>query len=130
MTIHQNIFRQIFEESVTVKICPRQNFALYGNSLIKITNSLYLSVKVDKSPGCSVKVNECTSAHIKVVGLDCSVVSISTCSSLSNESSNSPTNIPVDSMYLPANVSESKVDRSVDLRWLRTIFMWHLQHFN
>ena len=26
----QNIFRQIFEELVTVKISPRQNFMLYG----------------------------------------------------------------------------------------------------
>ena len=30
VTIHQNIFRQIFEESVSVKISPRQNFTLYG----------------------------------------------------------------------------------------------------
>ena len=29
VTIHQNIFCQIFEESVSVKISPRQNFALY-----------------------------------------------------------------------------------------------------
>ena len=31
VTIRQNIFRQIFEESLSVKISPRQNFALYGN---------------------------------------------------------------------------------------------------
>ena len=30
MTIHQNIFRQVFEESLSVKISPHQNFALYG----------------------------------------------------------------------------------------------------
>ena len=32
MTIHQNIFRQIFEESLSIKIFPHQNFALYGIS--------------------------------------------------------------------------------------------------
>ena len=30
MTIHQNIFCQIFEESVSIKISSHQNFALYG----------------------------------------------------------------------------------------------------
>ena len=30
VSIRQNIFRQIFEESVSVKISPCQNFALYG----------------------------------------------------------------------------------------------------
>ena len=29
-TIHQNILRQIFEKSVSVKFSPRQNFPLYG----------------------------------------------------------------------------------------------------
>ena len=31
MTIRQNIFHQIFAESVSVKISPRQNFVLYGS---------------------------------------------------------------------------------------------------
>ena len=67
------------------------------NSLIKIINSLCSSVKVDKSPGCSVKVNECASAHVKVMDSDCSVVNVSTSSSLSNESThNSPSDRPVD----------------------------------
>ena len=30
VTIRQNIFHQIFEESVSVKISPCQNFVLYG----------------------------------------------------------------------------------------------------
>ena len=30
MTIRQNIFHQIFAESVSVKISPCQNFVLYG----------------------------------------------------------------------------------------------------
>ena len=30
MTILQNIFYQIFEESVSIKISPCQNFVLYG----------------------------------------------------------------------------------------------------
>ena len=32
--IHQTIFRQIFEESVSIKISPRKNFALYGTYYI------------------------------------------------------------------------------------------------
>ena len=36
------------------------------NFLIKITNSLCPSVKVNKSPGCSVKVNECASVQLSV----------------------------------------------------------------
>ena len=31
VTICQNIFHQIFEESVSVKISPHQNFPLYSN---------------------------------------------------------------------------------------------------
>ena len=89
------------------------------NSLIKIANSLCPSVKVDKSPGCSVKVNECASAHVKVMDSDCSVVSVSTCSSLSNKSGNSLTDTLVSSKYVPANVNESKdyptIVKSVDL---------------
>ena len=92
------------------------------NSLIKITNSLCSSVKVDKSPGCSVQVSECTSSHIKVTESDCSVVNVSACSLLSDESSKSPTDAPVDSTYLHANGSESKDDptnvQSVDLTTL------------
>ena len=80
------------------------------NSLIKITNSLCSSVKVNKSPGCSVKVNECASAHVKIMDSDCSVVSVSTCSSLSNKSSNSPNDTPVDSMYQSVNARKSKDD--------------------
>ena len=34
VTIRQNIFRQIFEESISVKISPRQNFALYANTVL------------------------------------------------------------------------------------------------
>ena len=30
VTIHRNIFHQIFEESVSIKISLRQSFALYG----------------------------------------------------------------------------------------------------
>ena len=50
---------------------------------------------------------------------DCSVVSVSTYSSLCNKSSNSPNDTPVNSTYQPANASESKGDpanvQSVDL---------------
>ena len=43
VTICQNIFSQIFEESVSIKISPRQHFALYGICdyyMVKLTISL------------------------------------------------------------------------------------------
>ena len=104
---------------MTVATQNQLNVEQSHNSLIKITNSLCSSVKVNKSPGCSVKVNECVCAHVKVMDSDCLVVSVSTCSSLSNKSSNSPNDTPVNSMYQPANASESNGDltnvQSVDL---------------
>ena len=93
------------------------------NSSIAITNSQCSSVKVNKSPGCSVNVNECASTHVKVTDSDCSVVNVSTCSSLSNESNNSPNDTRVNSTYLPTNASKSKEDpasvQSVDLAKLQ-----------
>ena len=77
------------------------------NSSIAVTNSRCSSVKVDKSPGCSVNANECASAHVKLTDSDCSVVNVSTCS-LSNESNKSPNGTSVDSTYLPTNASKSK----------------------
>ena len=37
-TIHQNIFCQIFEELVSVKISPHQNFTLYGSATKPFSN--------------------------------------------------------------------------------------------
>ena len=93
------------------------------NSSIAITNSWCSSVKVNKSPGCLVNVNECASAYIKVTDSDCSVVNVSMCSSLSNESNNSPMIYLLIQHIFLLNASKSKEDpasvQSVDLTKLQ-----------
>ena len=34
MTIHQNIFRQVFEESVSIKISPHQNYTIIDTKYV------------------------------------------------------------------------------------------------
>ena len=47
VTIRQNIFHQIFEESVSVKISPHQNFALYGIHITHTDHVTYIHVLFD-----------------------------------------------------------------------------------
>lgn len=72
------------------------------------SHSLSSSIKMNKSPDCSVNISGCASSHIKVTNSDCSVIHVSAHSSSSISESPPNACAPVSLTCLSGNASKSK----------------------